>query len=168
MTNHVHLVVVPSQAESMPRAMREVNGSYARYRNAIDRTSGHLWQNRYYSCVVEEERLGVVMRYVERNPVRAHMVRSAEDYVWSSAVTHLGGPNPLGLISMKEWSARWSFEEWAQVIRTGDDQIAAIREATHTGRPLGSEAFTHSLEQRLSRKLTRGTPGRPKRSTAAA
>src|SRR5579871_1108313 len=50
MTNHVHLVVIPGHPESLPRAMREVHGRYARYRNALDHATGHVWQNRYYSC----------------------------------------------------------------------------------------------------------------------
>ena len=53
MTNHVHLVAVPADAEALARTLREVHGRYARYRNALDRSSGHMWQNRYYSCAVE-------------------------------------------------------------------------------------------------------------------
>jgi putative transposase len=53
MTNHVHLVVVPSVEHALAKTLREVHGRYARYRNAIDRGSGHVWQNRYYSCAVE-------------------------------------------------------------------------------------------------------------------
>src|SRR5262245_40766807 len=92
MTNHVHLVVVPSFEDSLAKTLREVHGRYARYRNALDRGSGHVWQNRYYSCAVEEVAVGSVMRYVELNPVRAGMVRLAADYAWSSAGIHLGGP----------------------------------------------------------------------------
>jgi putative transposase len=71
MANHVHLVAVPEHEKSLARTLREVHGRYARYRNAVERGSGHLWQNRYYSCAFEGVRLASVMRYVELNPVRA-------------------------------------------------------------------------------------------------
>jgi putative transposase len=80
MTNHVHLVARPGDPDALAKTLREVHGRYARYRNAIERITGHLWQNRYYSCALEEVRLASVMRYVELNPVRAGLVRSAADY----------------------------------------------------------------------------------------
>jgi putative transposase len=54
MSNHVHLVVRPCFADSLAKTLREVHGRYARYRNAIERNTGHLWQNRYYCCAFEE------------------------------------------------------------------------------------------------------------------
>ena len=56
MTNHVHWVVVPEQEDSLAVLFRRVNGRYAQYLNAGRRRTGHLWQNRYFSCPVATER----------------------------------------------------------------------------------------------------------------
>lgn len=102
MTNHVHLVAWPQHPDSLAKTLREVHGRYARYRNAIERVTGHLWQSRYYSCAVEGVGLASLMRYVELNPVRATLVRSAADYAWSSAVTHLGGKDAAELVDLEQ------------------------------------------------------------------
>jgi putative transposase len=168
MTNHVHLVVEPATEHSMARALREVHGRYARYRNALDRSSGHVWQNRYYSCAVEAVGLGAVMRYVELNPVRAGLVSSAGDYVWSSAVLHLGGGDAMGLVDDREWRRDWSVEEWTQMLGQGAAEAAAIREATYGGRPFGSEQFMSTVERQLGRRIAAGKPGRPRKSEVQA
>src|SRR5579863_6189370 len=54
-----------AEASGFARQDAEVHGRYARYRNAIERITGHLWQNRYYSCAFEGVQLASLMRYVE-------------------------------------------------------------------------------------------------------
>ena len=80
MTNHVHLVLIPAHASSLAKLLREAQMRYSQYRHAVERGNGHLWQSRYYSCPVEPDRLGALMRYVELNPVRAGLVREAYLY----------------------------------------------------------------------------------------
>jgi putative transposase len=168
MTNHVHLVVVPGHERSLAGTLREVHGRYARYRNAVERGSGHLWQSRYYSCAFEGVRLASVMRYVELNPVRAGIVKSAGDFAWSSALMHLGGADALRLLDLETWRREWSPEEWSQWLGGAAEEAAAIREATHTGRVLGSERFVAELERKLERQLAPGKPGRPRKERAIA
>ena len=71
MTNHVHLVLLPYRAEALPKLMRELQMRYSQYRHAVERGNGHLCQGRHYSCPIDPERLAVVSRYAELNPVRA-------------------------------------------------------------------------------------------------
>ena len=163
MTNHVHLVAVPELETSLARTMREVNGRYARYRNVIERGSGHLWQSRYYACAFEGVRMASVMRYVELNPVRAGLVREAQDYAWSSAVKHLGGADASGLLDTETWRRDWTAEQWAEWLSLGEQEAEAIREATYSGRVLGSAEFVARLESAMKRKLAVAKPGRPKR-----
>jgi putative transposase len=85
MSNHVHLVAVPMKENALVNALRRAHSDYARYANVKLRTSGHFWQNRYYSCPLDRIHQWTALAYVERNPVRAGMVSRAEDYVWSSA-----------------------------------------------------------------------------------
>jgi putative transposase len=74
MTNHIHLVLVPGREKSLQSLLRRVHGRYAQMVNAKRLRSGHLWQNRYYSCALSTSHLRRVLAYVERNPVRAGLV----------------------------------------------------------------------------------------------
>jgi len=168
MSNHVHLVVVPEHEGSLAKTMREVHGRYARYRNTIERGAGHLWQGRYYSCAFEGVRMANVMRYVELNPVRAQLVRAAEDYAWSSAIAHLGGSDGQGLLDLETWRRDWTTDQWAEWLSQGEEETRAIREATYSGRVLGCEEFVARLEAATKKKLVARRPGRPKKEVRAA
>lgn len=71
MTNHVHLVAIPQRREALARMVRFAHGPYAQYANTELGRTGHFWQNRFYSCPVENTAVGRVLAYVELNPVRA-------------------------------------------------------------------------------------------------
>jgi putative transposase len=82
MPNHVHVVMRPSR--SLPAVMRWLKGSTAR--SALERTGQPFWQYESYDhCVRNADELNRVIRYTERNPVRAGLVREIEDWPWSSA-----------------------------------------------------------------------------------
>ena len=89
MGNHVHLIVIPQNTKSLSRAFRGVNGAYSFYFNKKYGKSGHLWGDRYFSKVLDSQKLAIAVRYVERNPVRAGLVTKAEEWSWSSARAHL-------------------------------------------------------------------------------
>ncbi|HUW32021.1 MAG TPA: transposase, partial [Planctomycetota bacterium] len=71
MTNHVHLVVTPPHGDALAKAVGRTHYLYAQYVNRLHRRSGHLWQSRFHSCVLDDSHLANTMAYVERNPVRA-------------------------------------------------------------------------------------------------
>ena len=86
MTNHVHLVVVPKHDTSLARAIGEAHRRYTLALNVREGVRGHLFQERFHSFPIQTDRhLIAVVRYVERNPVRAGLARQAADYPWSSA-----------------------------------------------------------------------------------
>ncbi|OGF51102.1 MAG: hypothetical protein A2231_08875 [Candidatus Firestonebacteria bacterium RIFOXYA2_FULL_40_8] len=89
MGNHVHLIVIPKYSYSLSKAFRNTNGKYSRYFNMKYDKSGHLWSERYYSKVLDSKYLAIAVRYVERNPVRAGIVRNPWKWEWSSAEAHL-------------------------------------------------------------------------------
>ncbi|NLO74147.1 MAG: transposase [candidate division WS1 bacterium] len=96
MPNHVDLIVVPQGSEALAHTLRTVHSTHARHINQQHDWEGHLWQGRYFSCLLDEIHLGEALRYVERNPVRAGMVERASDYAWSSAAPHCGlRPDPV-------------------------------------------------------------------------
>jgi REP element-mobilizing transposase RayT len=68
MSNHVHLVAVPQDQNALRRSLREAHGRFASYWNAVNHSSGHVWQGRYFSCPLDETHLWEALRYVELNP----------------------------------------------------------------------------------------------------
>ena len=97
MSNHVHLLLEIATAEDLPRLMQYVLQGYGRWIAARRGYSGHVWQGRYKSPLVDQESYYLEAgRYIERNPLRAKMVRELKDYPWSSYPTYaLGIANPL-------------------------------------------------------------------------
>ena len=156
MPNHVHLVARPERPESMACALGRTHASYARYFNLQRRSCGHVWQARYFSCPLDGSHLWQAMAYVERNPVRARIVDHADAYHWSSAAAHLARTEP-GVLDLSAWSAQYSSEQWCEVLRSSVEEEAfgrRLQEASRRGRPLGTTAFSDSLEQRAGRKLS--------------
>ena len=75
MTNHVHLLVTPNQADALSRFMQHVGRRYVQYFNFTYQRTGTLWEGRYKASLVEVETyLLSCYRYIELNPVRAAMV----------------------------------------------------------------------------------------------
>lgn len=90
MSNHVHLLAVPRKGDSLARALKQTHGRYASYWNARHRSSGHVWQGRFYSCPLDDSHLWIALRYLELNPVGAALVSQAELWPWSSVAVHCG------------------------------------------------------------------------------
>lgn len=166
MENHVHLLVVPKKEESLARGIGGINLVYTQYINRKYERTGRLWQNRFYSCVVESERyLWAVMRYIEQNPVRVGMVENAEEYKWSSAKFHISGKKDI-IPKYPDWflkSDRIAYREFVKKVDKEEEDL--IRRATSTGRPLGKEGFVRMLEKTLRRRLIPKPPGRPKKES---
>lgn len=163
MSNHVHLVVVPRKTEALALALKQTHGRYASYWNASHRSSGHVWQGRFYSCPLDAAHLWMALRYAELNPVRAKLVARAESWPWSSAAAHCGSEEPHASLEADLWSKRWSAAGWREYLAAGETEaeVTAIRQCTHTGRPLGTTEFIRSLEQATLRRLAPRKGGRP-------
>jgi len=92
MNNHIHLLAVPKTETALARGIGLTNQIYTQYLNRKLNHSGRIWQNRFFSCVVENEQyLWAVTRYIERNPLKVGMVKNPEVYRWSSAKAHMTG-----------------------------------------------------------------------------
>ena len=160
MSNHVHVIAVPEREDSLSVLLRRVHGRYAQYYNARCGRSGHLWQNRFFACVLGSSHLWAALRYVERNPVRAGMVERAAEYVWSSASAHLAGEDKSGLLDM-EWWRREGPANWGELLKIEEaDAEAHLRGCTYAGRPFGEESFVSDLGKRFGRYWTRGRPAK--------
>ena len=86
LANHFHLVVWPHHDGDLSRWMHWVLNTHVRRYHKHYHSSGHIWQGRFKAFPIQEDaHLLTVLRYVERNPVRAQLVRQAQQWTWSSA-----------------------------------------------------------------------------------
>lgn len=163
MPNHVHILAVPDSEASLARGIGLTNQVYTQYLNRKLDQSGRLWQNRFFSCIVEQDKnLWAVAKYIERNPVKAGLAKRPEEYPWSSAKAHiLGAKDPI-LTPGSPWLSPRKRKVYADFINMPDQKLDdAIRSSTRTGRPFGTESFIDRLETLVGQPLRPGKPGRP-------
>jgi putative transposase len=162
MTNHFHLLLEPTKAQNLGRCLHGTTFRYAQHYNLKYARSGRLWQNRYFSCPVDKEQyLWTVVRYIEKNPVRAKIIKKAEDWKWSSARAHISGHKDEHL-RLFDWLSPAERADYGRFLNdSGNDD--EIRKATSTGRPLGDVSFVEKLEELLGRHLKPKKRGRPRR-----
>jgi putative transposase len=163
MTNHVHFTAIPEEELSFSLGIGQLQHDFACWQNMQCGTSGHLWQGRFYSCPVEKDRVGQVLRYIELNPVRAGMVENPWDWKWSSAKAHITGQDPTGLLNMNLWQDIFKTVDWREFLgSTADEEAvrAQIRRTTMQGYFLGSEATARRLELELGIQLLPKKRGR--------
>lgn len=168
MPNHVHLILTPSDADGIRRALAPVHRRYAATIHARLHRTGHFWQGRFGAVALDEEHLAAAVRYVARNPVRAGLVERAQDWPWSSARAHLEG-RADGITTLPPVRQRFPlFEEFIEPV-PAPGVLERLRRAESIGRPLGGEAFIRELEARTGRVLRPGKRGpRPNRSGQSA
>jgi len=164
MSNHVHFVAIPDRLDSIAKTFHWCHSTYDREFNRKYQLTGNLWEGRPFSALLDQEHLWAAVKYVEQNPVRAHMVEDPCDYEWSSAKAHCGltrdallDPDfpPPGIIpDWKSWLA----------VENDEKTNAFIRKRTAAGRPCGNQSFIASIEHLSGRKLLPNRRGRPSRS----
>jgi putative transposase len=92
MGNHVHLLVTPGNEIALPKTMQSLNGRYIKHFNRVYERTGPLWEGRYRTSLVDDDRyLKVCYQYIELNPVRAQFCKQPADYRWSSHRHHAYG-----------------------------------------------------------------------------
>lgn len=158
MPNHVHLIAVPESDDGLRRGIGEAHRRYSRMINFRENWRGHLWQGRFASFPMDETYLLAAARYIEMNPVSAHLAPDAASWPWSSARAHLAGTDDelVKVAPLLEIAGDWRlFLAGAG----GEEDISEIRKHERTGRPLGSERFVERLESALERTLKPGKPG---------
>lgn len=175
MTNHVHLLVTPRRAESLPRAMQSLGRRYVRHINRAYRRTGTLWEGRYRAAPIDSEAYFLACcRYIEMNPVRAGMAAHPRDYPWSSWRAHaLGAADALvsehelyralgrsPAERQKEYRALFR-----QALETGF--VDALRQTTNGGWALGDRRFQREIAKAARRRAAPLPKGRPPRQPAS-
>jgi putative transposase len=122
MPNHWHFIVRPTQDKAISAYVQWLTSAHARYINASRAFTGHVYESRFKSVVVRDDRqLITLLQYVESNPVRAHLVSRAEAWRWSSLTARPGiqlAPSPYRRP-----------ENWLDLLAMGSD---AVKEITMT------------------------------------
>ncbi|MEO8442617.1 MAG: transposase [Betaproteobacteria bacterium] len=166
MTNHVHLVAVPETSDSLEHVFRPLHTRYAQRINRAKGWTGHLWQGRFFSSALDDIYLWAAIRYVERNPVRAGMVRRAEDYRWSSAPAHCETRDDYVLTIDRSWLDQLrSIDDWSGWLAEPDasESITMLRQNVKRGLPCGTDEFVNGLELQVGQALRPTAVGRPKK-----
>jgi len=162
MDNHIHLIAVPKRESSFADGFSESHKRYSRMINFRENWRGHLWEGRFKSYPLNESHLFAAIRYVERNPVRAKLVKQAWEYPWSSANAHIRKESN----SIVDDSFMTNeITNWAEYIsgEESEKDLLLFRSHSNTGRPLGEKEFIDLLEKKTGRILHRQKPG-PKNS----
>ena len=165
MTNHIHIIATPTKKRSLAKTMGRVNLLYSQYISYMHGRTGHLWQNRFFSCPLDTKHYFTALSYIEQNPVRAKMARYPWTYRWSSAAFHTGREDQFGLMDKSRWTQQSSHLDWKMVLREKLERldIDKVRIYCRTGRPLGTDKFISKLETVVGRRLRALPVGRPKK-----
>ena len=173
MTNHVHLLATPKNKASVSQMMQHLGRLYVPYINKSYSRSGTLWEGRYKGNLVQHDvHLLTCMRYIELNPVRANMVKTASDYHWSSYAANAKGHSD-SLITYHELyltlgRTRQSRQDaYNALFKThmAKETINEIRAAWQTGTPLGNDRFRDKIERTLKLKVGQNKQGRPNKNS---
>jgi putative transposase len=162
MTNHVHLIGIPRNANSMSKTIQTVHMRHTQSVNHQNNRMGHLWHSRYYSVALDDSHLWQAVRYVEQNPVRIGIVRNAEEYVWSSAAYHCGLRGDF--VVKKNPRFDGLFDGWVDILHEVPDEeiVKKIRDCTNRGIPYGDDGFRRKISERVGREIADRRRGRPR------
>ena len=166
MTNHIHLIALPETETGLQLVLKPLHMRYAQRFNRQRGWKGHVWQGRYFSSPLDEQYLWAAIRYVERNPVRAKMVRKSENYTWSSAGAHCRGHVDSVLTTKSYWQKQFdSIGDWSAWLAEGDSEaeLSIIRRNIEKGLACGSDKFIKKLEKQIGKALQYRPLGRPRK-----
>jgi len=162
MPNHFHLVLLPHGDGDLGRWMQWLLTSHVRRHHRRRRSSGHVWQGRFKAFPIQQDaHLVTVLRYVERNPVRAGLAERAEAWPWSS-LRWWGSPGRPAFLS------EWPIERphgWRRLVNMplGERDLAAVRLSVTRGRPRGDDRWTARIARHLGLESSLRPRGRPRK-----
>jgi putative transposase len=168
MPNHFHLVLWPREDGELSEFMRLVTVTHTNRWHAHRETAGTgpVYQGRFKSFPVEaDEHAWTLLRYVDRNPLRAKLVKRAEDWRWGSLSRYARGEAPRWLLPVEKWPVerRGDWVSWVNRAQT-DREVEAMRECIARGRPFGGERWVHRMTARMKLESAFVPRGRPRTS----
>ena len=162
MTNHIHILLYPKTKDGLINTMKGTLQHYTQYINRKHKRSGKLWENRYKLHIVDPECEWIVARYIENNPMRAKMIKKAEDYKYSSARANLLGENNTiitrDIIQGKRKEYNIFFYDSESMNK---EHIAQITDIIQQEKALGSTKFINWIEEKFKVCFKVRAIGRP-------
>lgn len=160
MGNHWHLILRPRRDTDLAGYLSWITNTHVkRYRARRRGTSGHLYQGRFKSFPVEDDQhLLTVIRYVEANPLRAKMVKRAQNWHWSS----LGCARETREALLSEWPVDRP-SDWSAMVNRDmrQGELNMVRTSIERGRPFGSKAWVVRMAKAMGLGFTLRPRGRP-------
>jgi putative transposase len=161
MPNHFHLAVWPERDDDLAAWMHWLLTTHvARYRKKY-KGSGHIWQGRFKAFPIQEdEHLLLVLRYIERNPLRANLVAQAQDWRWSSLCAWLAP----GVMPWLDPGPVLRGSNWLTYVNEPqtEQELIRLRHSVHRGTPFGGDAWTATTAAQLGLESTVRPRGRPR------
>jgi putative transposase len=161
MPNHIHLVVQPRGASDLAKWMHWVFTTHVRWHHAKYESTGRLWQGRFKAFAIQSDHhLLTVMRYVERNALRANLVERAEDWQWGS----LAWRRSRGGLELAQPPAPLP-SYWRQLVNEPQSaaEIAELRTCVNRQRPFGAEEWVAAQAKALGVDQSIAPIGRPRK-----
>jgi putative transposase len=162
MPNHFHLVVRPAADPDFGEWARWLFTTHVRWYHAKYKTSGHVWQGRYKAFLIQEDHhLLTVMRYVERNALRANLVERAEDWEWGSLAWRTMRAPPAAIAASPVPLPSY----WRHLVNEAQStaEVEAIRTCVNRQRPFGEKDWVARRSSELGIAQTLNPIGRPRR-----
>jgi putative transposase len=162
MPNHFHLVLWPENDGDLSRWMHWLLNTHVRRYHKHYQSSGHIWQGRFKAFPIEQDQhLLTVLRYAERNPLRAKLVRRAETWKWSSARHWQTADERPSYLVLGPTPRPVNWLEWLHEPLT-PAELEAVRRSVNRGAPFGSAGWMLSTAERLGLESTLRPRGRPR------
>jgi putative transposase len=168
MPNHFHLVVVPAADGDLSRFMHWLLNTHVRRYHQHYHSSGHIWQGRFKAFPIEQDKhLLAVLRYVERNAVRAALVRRAERWPWSSARYWQAGADRPEYLAEGPVRRPSNWLDWVNEALTAAE-LDAIRRSVKRGAPYGSATWVAKAAEEMGLEMAVRPRGRPRKQPGSA
>jgi putative transposase len=171
MPNHWHMVLWPREDDELTSFLRWLSHTHSMRWHAHYHTggTGHIYQGRFKSFPVEsDDHLLTVLRYVERNALRANLVARAEDWRWTSLWRRQrASENVEPRIALETWPVAMP-ANWLEFVNSAhtDGELEALRRAVARSSPFGTAAWCASTAQRLGLQPSLRPLGRPRKQAA--
>jgi putative transposase len=163
MPNHVHLVVRPKAGADLAKWAHWVFTTHVRWYHAKHETTGRVWQGRFKAFPVQQDHhFLTVMRYVERNALRAKLVERAEDWEWGSLAWRKASSPPLELAASPVPLPSY----WRHLVNEPQSaaELTELRTCVNRQRPFGNAEWVTQQAAELGLDQSLKPMGRPRKS----
>ena len=162
MPNHYHFALMPLQIDHLSKWIHWLTTVHASRYHFHYQTCGHIWQGRYKNILIQDDyHLSTVLKYIERNPIRAGFTNSAYDWPWSSYTENLGEKSNC-LLDERPDNLQVSWDKFVDSpIKT--TELENLRKCIKKRLPYGDEKWKHEISTQLGIRCFEKQRGRPRK-----